>query len=53
MANNTVDVAFFKIPLDYRIDVAIAKAFGDLVIALSNEDNYRHQKALMLSLIHI
>ena len=50
MANNPVEVPFFKISLDYRIDVAIARAFGDLVIALSNEDNYLHQKVLMKSL---
>lgn len=50
MAYNTLDVSFFKIPLDYRIDVAIARAIGDLVIALSNGDDYRNQKALMKSI---
>lgn len=50
MANNPVEVPFFKIPLDYRVDVAIARAFGELVIALSNKDNYLHQKVLMKSL---
>ena len=50
MTNNTLEVAFFKIPLDYRMDVAIAKAIADLVIAFSNGDDYCHQKALMKSI---
>ena len=50
MANNPVDISFFKSSLDYRVDIAIARAFGELVIALSNSDNYLHQKVLMKSL---
>jgi len=50
MANNPVDIPFFKSSLDYRLDVAIARAFGELVIALSNGDNYLPQKVLMNSL---